>query len=160
MPTNSIVATVDQTVPGTAKENFLKRLIAFLIGGVVALMVEMVLFPVKARDRLVESLAACIRQISELEGCLAYGIESETNVDVHSKAVTERFSRAKGKAEGALAAAETFLPFCANEPRLKGSFKGLALVYAEILYVLHAIVDKMDNMLHLRQEYGSGVLEE
>jgi hypothetical protein len=43
---------------------------------------------------------------------------------------------------------------------LKGSFKGLALVYAEILYVLHAIVDRMDNMLHLRQEYGSGVLEE
>jgi hypothetical protein len=59
-----------------------------------------------------------------------------------------------------LAAAETFLPFCANEPRLKGSFKGLALVYAEILYVLHAIVDRMDNMLHLRHEYGSGVLEE
>jgi hypothetical protein len=154
------LATEDHTVPGSATENFLKRLIAFLIGGVVALLVELVLFPVKARDRLVESLAASIRQISEMEGCLAYGIETEVNVDVHSKAVSDRFSRAKCKAEGALGAAETFLPFCANEPRLKGSFKGLALVYAEILYVLHAIVDRMDNMLHLRQEYGSGVLEE
>ena len=154
------LATVDHTVPGSATENFLKRLLAFLIGGVVALIVELILFPVKARDRLVESLAASIRQISEMEGCLAYGIETEANVDVHSKAVSERFHRAKGKADGALEAAETFLPFCANEPRLKGSFRGLALVYAEILYVLHATVDRMDNMLHLRQEYGSGVLEE
>jgi hypothetical protein len=154
------LATEDHTVPGSATENFLRRLIAFLIGGVVALIVQLVLFPVRARDRLVESLAASIQQISEMEGCLAHGIETETNVDVHSKAVSARFNIAKGKAEGALAAAETFLPFCANEPRLKGSFKGLALVYAEIVYVLHAITDRMDNMLLLRQEYGSGVLEE
>jgi hypothetical protein len=154
------LATVDKTVPGTATENFLKRLIAFLIGGVVALIVEVGFLPVRARDRLVESLAASIRQISEMEACLAYGIESQANVDVHSPEVSARFERAKGKAQGALAAAETFLPFCANEPRLKGSFKGLALVYAEILYVLHAVVDRMDNMLHLRQEYGSSVLEE
>lgn len=154
------LATEDHTVPGSATENFLKRLIAFLIGGVVALIVEVVLFPVKARDRLVESLAASIRQLTEMEACLAFGIEKETNVDVHSSDVLIRFDRARSKAEGALAAAETFLPFCANEPRLKGSFQGLALVYAEILYVLHAVVDRMDNMLYLRHEYGSGVLEE
>jgi Fusaric acid resistance protein-like/Aromatic acid exporter family member 2/Putative ER transporter, 6TM, N-terminal len=154
------LATVDKTVPGTATENFLKRWIAFLIGGVVALIVEVAFLPVRARDRLVESLAASIRQISEMEACLAYGIETQTNVNVHTAEVSARFERAKAKAQGALTAAETFLPFCANEPRLKGSFKGLALVYAEILYVLHAVVDRMDNMLHLRQEYGSSVLEE
>ena len=154
------LATEDHTVPGSATENFLKRLIAFLIGGVVALLVELAIFPVKARDRLVESLASAIRQISEMEACLAFGIETETNVNVHSSEVSSRFSHAKAKAEGALSAAETFLPFCANEPRLKGSFKGLALIYEEILYVLHAIIDRMDNMLALRQEYGSGVLEE
>ncbi|KAN0104840.1 Protein of unknown function (DUF2422) domain containing protein [Hyaloscypha variabilis] len=154
------LATVDKTVAGTATENFLKRFLAFLIGGVVALIVEVTFLPVRARDRLVESLAASIRQISEMEACLAYGIETQTNVNVHSAEVGARFERAKGKAQGALTAAETFLPFCANEPRLKGSFKGLALVYAEILYVLHAVVDRMDNMLHLHQEYGSSVLEE
>ncbi|KAF4635986.1 hypothetical protein G7Y89_g2114 [Cudoniella acicularis] len=155
-----VLATVDNTVPGSATENFLKRFLAFLIGGVVALVVEVALFPVKARDRLVESLASSINQIIEMESCLAYGIETEANLDVHSSEVTERFDLAKGKAQGALSAAETFLPFCANEPRLKGSFKGLALVYAEILYVLHSIVDRMDNMIHLRHEYGSEVLEE
>lgn len=155
-----LLATIDGSIPGTATENFLRRLIAFLIGGVIALLVGVVLFPVRARDRLVESLVASMRQISKMEGCLAYGIETETNIDIQSSSVSARFLRAKGKAEGAMAAAETFLPFCANEPRLKGSFKGLELIYTEILYVLHSIVDRMDNMLHLRQEYGSGVLEE
>lgn len=148
------------TVPGTATENFLKRLIAFLIGGIVALLVEVILFPVRARDRLVESLASSIRHISDMEACIAYGIETGTNVDVHSDAVSTRFDIAKDKAQGALTAAETFLPFCGQEPRLKGSFAGLSLVYTEILYVLHQIVDKMDNMLQLRKEYGSGVLED
>ncbi|ESZ99077.1 hypothetical protein SBOR_0487 [Sclerotinia borealis F-4128] len=156
-----VLATEDHTVPGSATENFLKRLIAFFIGGVVALVVEVVLFPVKARDRLVESLASSIRQITEMEACLAYGIETEiNNVNVHSPAVISRFSIAKGKAEAALTAAATFLPFCAHEPRLKGSFAPHALIYGEILYVLHAIVDRMENMLILRHEYGSGVLEE
>lgn len=156
-----VLATEDHTVPGSATENFLKRLIAFFIGGVVALIVEVALFPVKARDRLVESLACSIRQITEMEACLAYGIETEiNNVNVRSPAVISRFSIAKGKAEAALTAAETFLPFCANEPRLKGSFAPHALIYGEILYVLHAIVDRMENMLILRHEYGSGVLEE
>jgi hypothetical protein len=154
------LATTSRTVPGTATENFLKRFIAFLIGGIVALLVQFTFVPVKARDRLVQSLAGSITQIIEMEGCLAHGVESGDNVDVHSSVVTERFDHAKAKARGALAAADTFLPFCANEPRLKGSFKGLALVYAEISYVLHSIVDRMDNMIHLRYEYGSGVLEE
>jgi uncharacterized membrane protein YgaE (UPF0421/DUF939 family) len=154
------LATEDQTVVGTATENYLKRWIAFLIGGTVALIVEFVLFPVKARDRLVESLASSIRHISDMEACVAHGVETETNVDVHSPEVTERFETSMSKAQSALTAAETFLPFCSQEPRLKGSFAGLALVYTEILYVLHQIVDRMDNMMHLRTEYGSSVLEE
>ena len=154
------IATVDDTLSTSATSNFLKRLIAFLIGGFVALVIELIVFPVKARDRLVESLASSINHINEMESCLAHGIETGANIDVNSKEVSNRFTRAKGKAEGALCAAETFLPFCEHEPRLKGSFKGLALIYAEIIYVLHAIVDRMDNMIHLRQEYGSGVHEE
>lgn len=154
------LSTEVQTVPGTATENFLKRFIAFLIGGVVALLVEVVILPVRARDRLVESLASSIKQIIEMEAGLAYGVEGEINVDPATPEVSQRFDIAKGKAQGALTAAETFLPFCAQEPRLKGSFEHLALVYSEMLYVLHQIVDKMDNMLQIRKAYGSSVLEE
>ncbi|KAI9878349.1 MAG: hypothetical protein M1830_001167 [Pleopsidium flavum] len=154
------LSTELKTVPGTATENFLKRLIAFMIGGVVAVVVQVILLPVKARTRLVDALAACLSQITEMERCVAFGIEDEINLDVYSPQVFHHFERASGKAKTALSAAETFLPFCSNEPRIKGSFKGLALIYGEIIFVLHQIVDRMDNMLHLRTAYGSGPLEQ
>ncbi|KAF6224387.1 hypothetical protein HO133_010964 [Letharia lupina] len=148
------------TVPGTPTDNFLKRWIAFMIGGTVALIVELVLLPVKARTRLVESLAAALEQINEMEKCIAAGIEQGVKIDVYAAANIVRFENANGKANTALVAAETFLPFCSNEPRIKGSFEGLALIYTEVLFVLHQIVDRMDNMLQLRTAYGSGPLEE
>ena len=145
---------------GTPTDNFLKRWVAFMIGGIVALTVELVLLPVKARTRLVESLAAAIEQINQMEMCIAAGIEQGVKIDVYADTNKLRFENANGKANTALNAAETFLPFCSNEPRIKGSFEGLALIYTEILFVLHQIVDRMDNMLQLRTAYGSGPLEE
>lgn len=94
--------------PGTATENFLKRWIAFMIGGLVALIVEVVLLPVKARSRLTESLAAALKQINEMETCVAFGIEEGINLDVYAPEILSRFERASGKANGALSAAETF----------------------------------------------------
>ena len=126
----------------------------------MALIVELLLLPVKARTRLVESLATALEQINEMERCIAAGIEQGVKIDVHAAANLVRFENANGKANTALSAAETFLPFCSNEPRIKGSFEGLALIYAEILFVLHQIVDRLDNMLQLRTSYGSGPLEE
>ena len=79
-----------------------------MIGGVVALVVELTLLPVKARTRLVESLAAALRQINEMEGCVAFGIEEGVNFDVYVPAVMQRFEDASTKAKSALIAAETF----------------------------------------------------
>ena len=93
---------------GTATENFLKRWIAFMIGGAVALLMEVILLPVKARSRLVESLAAAIKHINEMESCVAFGIEESANLDVYAPEVFVRFDKASGKAKAALDAAETF----------------------------------------------------
>lgn len=135
-------------------------MVCFLVGGTIALLVEMFLFPVRARDRLVESLASTIQQISQMESSVAVGIDSPLNVDTKSHALNENFKDAMEKAEQALAAARTFLPFCLTEPRMKGTFKGQALIYGEMIYVLFQIIDRMDNMLHLRKAYGSSVIEE
>lgn len=129
-------------------------MVCFLVGGTIALLVEMFLFPVRARDRLVESLASTIQQISNMEGSVAVGIDSPRNIDIKSSALNESFKDAREKAEQALAAARTFLPFCLTEPRIKGSFKEQALVYNEMIYVLFQIVDRMDNMLHIRKPTG------
>lgn len=145
---------------GTAYENFYKRLAAFVIGGSVALLVEMLLFPVRARHRLLESLSTSVRQVQDMQAAMAVGIDGPVKLKLQSSHRYTRFCQARGKARGALAAAEAFLPFCATEPRLKGSFKPLAPIYKEIIYVLHQIIDRMDNMIQLRKEYGSSVLED
>ena len=77
----------------------------------MALVTQVALFPVKARTRLVESLTAAICRIREMETCITIGIEEGVNLDVHDPKVLQRFERASGKANGALAAAETFCKF-------------------------------------------------
>jgi hypothetical protein len=139
---------------------YIKRLICFLVGGAVALAVEMVLYPVRARDRLVESLISSISQISIMESSVAIGVDSPNAIDTKSQALNANFKNAKEKAESALDAARTFLPFCLTEPRIKGNFKGQALVYGEMIYVLFQIIERMDNMLHIRKLFGSSILEE
>lgn len=141
-------------------EIFVKRMVCFLVGGTIALLVELTLFPVRARDRLVESLASTIQQILNMEASVAVGIETPNSMNLQSEALSARFIHAKDKAEAALAAAQTFLPFTLTEPRLKGNFRGQAMIYNEIIYVLHQIIDRMDHVLHLRKAYGSAVLEE
>ncbi|EHK22340.1 uncharacterized protein TRIVIDRAFT_122650, partial [Trichoderma virens Gv29-8] len=140
-------------------EVYYKRLIAFIVGGVTATLVEVSIAPVRARDRLVESLSACVRHIQNMQGAMSVGVDGPEIVDPRSPKLQRRFDRWREKAQASLAAAEMFLPFCSSEPRLKGSFKKLAPIYTEIVYVLHQIIDRMDNVVQLRRAYGSSVLE-
>lgn len=144
----------------TASEIFYKRLVAFLVGGLVAMLVEALIKPVRARDRLVDSLSASVRQVQKMQAAVAVGIDNPERPNFRSVKLFNRFTHSRDKAQGALAAAETFLPFCLTEPRLKGSFKPLAPIYKEIIYVLHQIIDRMDNVVQLRRVYGSSILED
>ncbi|KAG0640730.1 hypothetical protein HOY80DRAFT_1116319 [Tuber brumale] len=148
-----------QTVPGSSQENFTKRSVTMLIGGVAATLVQMIVLPAKARVRLKESLASAIVQITKMETCIAYGVDDTRNI-VSTPRLFRKFKRAARKAEEALAGAETFLGFTKQEPRLKGSFDTQEVVYKEIIFVLRQIVDKMENMLQMRKAYGSAVLEQ
>ena len=158
--TMCVVALAAMNQSGTAVENFYKRLVAFLVGSLVAILVELLILPVRARDRLVESLSSAVRRVQDMQSALSVGIDSPEKPNFRSHKVHHRFSHARDKAQGALAAAETFLPFCLNEPRLKGSFKTLEPIYKEIIYVLHQIIDRMDNIVDLRKAYGSSILED
>lgn len=145
---------------GTAYENFYKRLAAFLVGSVVAILVEVFIYPVRARDRLVESLSASVRQVQNMHSAMSVGIDEPERPNFRSYKLHSRFRRARDKAQASLTAAETFLPFCLNEPRLKGSFKPMEPIYKEIIYVLHQIIDRLDNVINLRKAYGSSILED
>lgn len=158
--TDRQIATVLHVTNDAPWQVYVKRLVCFLVGGTVAIAVETFLFPVRARDRLVESLVSSISQISIMESSVAAGVDSPSAVDTKSQALNANFKRAKDKAEQALDAARTFLPFSLTEPRIKGNFKGQALVYGEMIEVLLQICERMDNMLHIRKLFGSSVLEE
>ncbi|KND92922.1 putative membrane protein [Tolypocladium ophioglossoides CBS 100239] len=156
----AVVALAAVNASSTAYGVFYKRLVAFLVGGLVAMLVEIAIAPVRARDRLVESLSASVRQIQKMQAALAVGIDRPEHPNIRSHTLLARFNHARDKAQGTLAAAETFLPFCLSEPRLKGSFKPITPVYREIIYVLHQIIDRMDNVVQLRRAYGSSILED
>jgi len=63
---------------------------------------------VKARTRLVESISAVLRQISEMETVIAIGIEEGRNLEVIPTYRIVEFEHASRKANSALTAAETF----------------------------------------------------
>ena len=109
---------------------------------------------------MVECLGSCLRHLQVMEHSVSYGLEPNANLDMTSPTVTKPFEKASSKAKAALQAAESYVPFCSKEPRLKGSFAGQLLIYNEVIFVLHQIIDRMDNMVTLRAEYGSGPLQE
>lgn len=124
------------------------------------MLVEILITPVRARDRLVESLSTSVRQVQNMQPAVSVGVDGPERPNFQSQSLYAGFIRARDKAQGALTAAETFLPFCSTEPRLKGSFKPLEPIYGEIIYVLHQIIDRMDNVVQLRMLYGSSILED
>lgn len=152
------LATVDTNSPGY--EVFYKRLVAFLIGSLAAILIEVILYPVRARDMLVESLKDSVLHIETMQAAVAVGIDHPEKPNFRSKELYARFHRARNQAQSSLNDAEQYLPFCLAEPRLKGSFKPLAPIYTEIIYVLHQIIDRMINVVQLRRAYGSSVLED
>ncbi|OAQ97966.1 hypothetical protein LLEC1_00528 [Akanthomyces lecanii] len=152
------LSAVNTAAPGY--EVLYKRLVAFIIGGVVAVLIEIFIYPVRARDRLVDSLAAAVVHVQNMQAVIAVGIDHPERPNFRSRKLYNRFNRARDKAQSCLTAAETYLPSCLTEPRLKGSFKPLAPIYSEIIYVLHQITDRMNSVVQLRREYGSSILED
>ncbi len=126
----------------------------------MAVLIEIFIYPVRARDRLVDSLAAAVLHVQNMQAVIAVGIDHPDRPNFRSRKLYTRFKRARDKAQSCLTAAETYLPSCLTEPRLKGSFKPLAPIYSEIIYVLHQITDRMNSVVQLRREYGSSILED
>ncbi|KAJ6256284.1 LOW QUALITY PROTEIN: hypothetical protein Dda_8781 [Drechslerella dactyloides] len=156
----TVIEYIPGTVPGTALANFGKRATAMIIGGSAALIVQTVLFPVKARAQLVETVGMAVLKINEMESAIAFGVDQTANLsDITNENAVKAFNKARKKAEVSLAAASAYLTVSTQEPRVKGGFANDKLIYKEIIYVLHQIIDRMENVLQLRLQLGSAVLE-
>lgn len=153
------LSTYLQSVPGSSTDNFLKRAATVLIGGSIAMLTQIVIFPAKSRVLLREAIGAAIVNLIKMESCIAAGVDERNNV-MTSSSLLKRFEHHAKKAEAELLRSEAYLGFTKTEPRLKGSFQVRVPLYTEIIFVLRQIVERMENLLQLRRTYGNIVLEE
>lgn len=145
-------------VSGSIFENYGKRCLSMIIGGTAATLVNITVFPQKARVLLVDQIIYALKYSQLINLQLAVGLNGEApHKSVHSE---QMFSKYQKKARASLQTAETLLGVSKREPRLKGSFKIRSEIYSEIIFVLNQILDRCNNIRFLRQQYGSAVLDE
>lgn len=148
-----LLATLYPTTTGGIVTNFAKRTLAMMIGGGAALLGQLFLFPVKAREELVVVTVQAIRECSRMERIIAYGFDDPETAQ-------RDFKKCAKVARGSLTAAATFRTFTKQEPRLKGSFEEISKIFGEIIFVTRQIIDRLENVVFLRQQYGSVILDE
>jgi hypothetical protein len=157
------LSTINPSVPGTILENFAKRCLAMFIGGTAALLVQITIYPIKARVELVKNITQAIQYCEYLEGCISQGIDKadidDDPTDFYQRAY-DRINYYSRKAKKALANADIYLELTHREPRLKGSFHDLQKVYSEINFVLRQMIEKFQNISFLRSQYGTAVVDE
>lgn len=96
------------------------------------MIVQLGIYPIKARERLKESLASAIVQINKMESLIAVGVDETTNIKDINPELFKNFDKSRKAATKYLADAATFLSFTGQEPRLKGEFSNQAVIYKEV----------------------------
>ncbi|QLQ78761.1 hypothetical protein HG537_0B01100 [Torulaspora globosa] len=155
-----LAAILPSSNRGSILISFAKRCLAVGYGGVIALVVQLTFFPIKARDQLNEEIAFVCGCISEMELLYASGLEGESLKTSMTDDRYQKFNRISQSAKSALSRAEAYKGLTRQEPRLKGEYTELENVFTQIIFVQRQIVDRMDNVALLRKQYGSGVIEE
>lgn len=137
-----------------------KRCFAVGYGGGVALIVQLIMFPSKARDELNQEIAFVCGSISELELLYATGLEGESWKISLSAQKYKRMSRISQTAKSALTRADGYKGLARQEPRLKGEYTELEKVFTQVIFILRQILDRIDNVALLRKQNGSVIIEE
>lgn len=144
----------------TILESWGKRIIALLIGGTTAVIVQATIFPKKARVLLSVELINTLKNLQRVQEQLALGLNGESLSNSFIVRSETEYVQYSNKAKASLALAEAYLDVTRQEPRLKGSFKQIQAIYKEMFFVIHQILDRFDTIRFLRQQYGSAVLED
>lgn len=153
-------SALPNAIGGSILENFGKRCLAMIYGGAVALICQLLIFPIKARDELISEVSDAVGIIAKLQLIYAVGLDGEDSKLSMTEARYENFRKFSTTAKSALTRADAYRTSARKEPRLKGSYKGIERVIYEIIFILREILDRMDNIILLRRIYGSAIIEE
>jgi uncharacterized membrane protein YgaE (UPF0421/DUF939 family) len=147
-------------IGGSIAANFGKRCLAMLYGGLVALVCQLIFFPIKARDELVKEVAFSTGAISKLSLLYASGLDGENVLLSLSDERFEAFTKLLAQSKASLNRADAYRVTAKKEPRLKGSFDEISHIFFEVIFILREILDRVDNIVQLRRVYGSAIIEE
>lgn len=155
-----LAAILPGSIKGSILQNFAKRCLAVGYGGGVALVVQVTLFPITARDQLNAEIAFSVGCLAEMETLYAAGIEGEALKLSLSDEKYERFRKLSEATKSALSRATSYKGLTRQEPRLKGEYTELENVFTQIIFILKQVVERLDNSVLLRRQYGSAIAEE
>lgn len=155
-----LAAAIPSSISDSILTAWAKRCFAVGYGGGVSLIVQLIMFPSKARDELNQEIAFVCGSISELQLLYASGLEGESLRVSLSEQKYKRMTKISQSARGALSRADAYKSLARQEPRLKGEYTELGKVFTQIIFVLRQILDRIDNAALLRRQYGSAIIEE
>lgn len=155
-----LAAIIPSDPPHGIVDYFAKRCLAVGYGGVIALIVQVLFYPIKARDQLTSEVAFVCGCISNMELIFAPGLEGEITVNSLEDSKYQQIVRLSSSAKAALDRAKSYNGLTRQEPRLKGDFSELEHIFTQIIFIQRQIVERIDTAALLRKQYGSAILEE
>lgn len=155
-----LAAILPSEFPHGIVVQFAKRCLAVGYGGVIALIVQVLFYPVKARDQLTSEVAFVCGCISHMELIFASGLEGEITLESLDESKYRQIVRLSSSAKAALDRAKSYNGLTRQEPRLKGDFSELENIFSQIIFIQRQIVERMDTATLLRKQYGSAIIEE
>lgn len=156
-----ILATVlPSSIPSTIPLSFAKRCLAVGYGGTIALIVQVTIFPIKARDQLNEEISFVCGCISEMVSLYASGLEGQQVEEALTETTYKKIVYISKAAKDALDRAQAYNGLTRQEPRLKGEFTELEKIFFQVIFIQRQIIERLDTAALLRNTYGSAIIEE
>ena len=155
-----LAAVLPSTIPSAIPVSFGKRCLAVGYGGTIALIVQVIIFPIKARDQLNEEISFVCGCISEMVSLYASALEGEELKVVLPEVTYHKIVRISKSAKDALDRAQAYNGLTRQEPRLKGEFTELEKIFSQVIFIQRQIIERLDTASLLRKTYGSAVIEE
>ncbi|SCU95814.1 LAFA_0G02454g1_1 [Lachancea sp. 'fantastica'] len=155
-----LAAIIPSENQGSILSNFAKRCLAVGYGGGIAVLVQVTMFPVTAREQLNGEISFVAGCISEMQILLAAGLEGETLKSTLPEERYQRLAKISASAKSALGRATSYNGLTRQEPILRGEYTEVEKVFTQMIYIERQIIDRMDNIILLRKQYGSAVVDE
>lgn len=124
-------------------QNFAKRCFA-CVGGLVALIVQNTIFPLRCKLGLFNEMSYSIETITKLISICFPGIDKNSDYDNIGVSLDEhkRFHKMIHSIEHSISKMNEYKTFLKHEPKIKGEYQPLDPLYAECIQIIKYLVER------------------